>query len=253
MRVAIMREVSDAISSCELTHVDRSPVDLDCARSQHEACHNLLELHGWSTVMLPASSDQPDCVFIEDTAVVLDDFAIICRPGALSRRAEVQTVETALAEFLPLDHIKPPGTIDGGDVLVMGRDICIGRTARTNDAGISQFTSIAERHGYRVQILEPRGCLHLKTGVCAAGDATLLANPEWINTSSLGREVISVDPTEPFAANVLDLGDCVLVPEHHPKMAASLRAIDITVVTLPADELAKAEGGLTCCSLLVRG
>ena len=254
-RLAIIRAVSPRIGACELTHLDRQPIDAIRAATQHDAYRQALIEQGWAVFELPASADHPDCVFVEDTAVMLSEAAILCRPGAESRRGEVAAIEPAISRFRTTHSITHPGTVDGGDVLVVGRDIFVGLTNRTNHAGIEQLASHVEPLGYRVRAINVGGCLHLKTACCAVGAGHLLANPDWVDVADLdvNHNVVTVDPSEPFAANVLDLDDIILVPEHHPKMAAALQTHGHDVRTIPADELAKAEGGLTCGSLLVRG
>ena len=170
--LAIMRGVSAGIGSCELTHVGRQPIDVDRAIAQHDAYRQMLVKLGWAVLELPAADDQPDCVFVEDVVVVLDEMAILCNPGAASRAAEVDVIAPLIERFRPTERIAAPGTVDGGDVLVVGRDIYIGRTPRTNDAGIAQFAAFAAPHGYTVQTITPTGCLHLKTA-CTAIDREL--------------------------------------------------------------------------------
>jgi dimethylargininase len=201
---------------------------------------------------LPAGADEPDAVFIEDTAVVLDEIAILARPGAPSRRSEVEPVARALAPLRPLARIEPPATLDGGDVLVVGRLVLVGRSARTDDLAAAQLARHLAPWGYEVRQVAVTGCLHLKSAVTQVGDDVLLLNPEWIDPSALPRgDHIPVDPAEPFGANALRVADTVLAPASAPRTRERLERRGVRVRPVDNAELAKAEGGLTCCSLIV--
>lgn len=251
MRIAITRAVSPSIADCELTHLERSPIDLDVARAQHAAYEAVLADLGCRVGRLQAEPDLPDSVFVEDIAVVLDEVAIITRPGATSRRGERSSIEQVLAPHRTLAHIRSPGILDGGDVLVAGRDIHIGITSRSDAAAIDQFRAIVGDHGYRVHGVGVRGCLHLKSAVTAVSYDTLVVNPERVDTDALGdRRCIPVDPSEPAAANVVRVGDTVLVAAAFPRTAERIATAGFDVRYVDASELAKAEGALTCCSLI---
>ncbi len=250
--LALTRAVPAAIAACELTHLAREPIDLARAVAQHAAYEDALRSLGCTVVRVPAAPDQPDAVFVEDAAVVLDEVAVIARPGAESRRGEVEEVAEALRAHRPLARIEPPGTLEGGDVLRIGRRIWVGASGRTNADGIRQLAAIAEPHGYAVHPLRVTGCLHLKTAVTQVGEGTVLLNPGWVDVAAFeGFDRVDVDPHEPFAANAVLLGGAVLHAAAHPRTAARLRAHGIDVRPVDADELAKAEAGLTCCSILV--
>jgi dimethylargininase len=253
--LAITRDVSPDFGACELTHLERVPIDVDRARAQHRAYEQALMDAGYRIERLAAGHDLPDSVFVEDVAIVFDEVAIVTRPGAASRRAEVPAVATALAPHRRLEMITPPGTIDGGDVLVVGRHVFVGRSSRTNADAIHQVRGLLKPFGYQVREVEVSGCLHLKSAVTAVGDDLLLANPDWIDCAPLLREhqcaVIELDPAEPFAANALRLADRVILPAAFPRTAARLRARGLRVETVDVSELAKAEGAVTCCSVLV--
>jgi dimethylargininase len=250
--IAFTREISPAIVRCELTHLKRVPIDLARARIQHRAYESTLESLGCTVRRLPSGTDMPDSVFIEDTAVVLDAVAIITQPGAESRRRETDAVADALAPLRPLVLMTPPATLDGGDVLVVGRTVFVGRTARTNEAGIDQLRESATPFRYRIVIVEPRGCLHLKSAVTALDGQTVLINPLWVTGTALaGFRCLEVDPMEQGAANVLTVADRIICPAAYPRTADRLSRAGFAVITLEADELAKAEGALTCCSVLV--
>lgn len=247
MMLALTREVSDALAKCELTHLQRVPIDVARARQQHRGYERALEQAGCRVVRLPAQADLADSVFIEDTAVVLDDVAVITRPGAQSRRRETAAVVEALRAHRPLRFIEAPATVDGGDVLVAGRDVFVGLTTRTNAAAVAQLRALLP--GHRVTAVEVGGCLHLKSAVTAIGERRLLLNPAWVRREVFaGYERVEVDPAEPAAANALRVGETLVFPSAFPRTAARLPG---QVVLVDADELAKAEGAVTCCALLV--
>jgi dimethylargininase len=254
VRVAITREVSEGLARCELTHVARIEIDLALARRQHEAYERRLAELGCRVERLPAADDMPDSVFVEDAAVVFDEIALIARPGAQARRGEVAAVAEALGTYRPLRRIEPPGTLDGGDVLVAGRRVFIGRSSRTNRDGIDQVRRFLAPHGYAVEAVGVAGCLHLKSAVTPLAADTLLANRTWIPMEPFGAfEIVDVDPAEPLGANALLLGDTIVYPAEFPRTRERIEARGFTVRTVPAGELAKAEGGVTCCSLIVGG
>jgi dimethylargininase len=196
----------------------------------------------------------PDRVFVEDIAIVFDELAIVTRPGAEPRRVEVPAVAGVLGRYRPLEFIDAPGTVDGGDVLVAGCRVFVGRSSRTNEAGILQMRRILDPLGYRVCDLTVGGCLHLKSAVTSLADDLLLVNPRWVDTSSFaGFACVEVHPLEPSAANALRLDDRVIFPASFPRTADRLAARGLRVLTVDASEVAKAEGAVTCCSLIVRG
>ena len=197
--------------------------------------------------------DMPDSVFIEDTAVVFDEIAVIARPGVASRRGETDAVAAALARYRRLAAISAPATLDGGDVLCMGRDVYVGVSGRTNAAGVLQLADIVAPYGYRVHTVQTSGCLHLKSAVTAVSDDLLVLNPEWVDGGWFnGLNWVTVDRAEPFAANVLRVGDSVLCPASAPRTRTRLEGCGLNVRSVDLSELAKAEGALTCCSLILR-
>jgi dimethylargininase len=249
--LAVTRDISPAIVRCELTHVPRVTIDIARARQQHRRYESVLESLGCRVMRLPAADDMPDSVFIEDTAVVLPNVAIITRPGATSRERETEAVAEALAPHRPLVLMTPPATLDGGDVLVSGRTVFVGRTARTNETGIEQLTEAATPFGYRMVTVEPRGCLHLKSAATRLDDSTLLINPSWISPGVMSKfECLEIDPSEPGAANVLSVGGRIVCAAAYPRTADRLSRSGFEIVLADADELAKAKGALTCCSVI---
>jgi dimethylargininase len=251
LRIAIVRPVSRGIIHCELTHLARSPIDYPRAVAQHEEYQSALKELGCELVTVPAVHDMPDAVFVEDAAIVLDDVAVMTRPGALSRRGELLGVEKALAPFRPLAHITDPATLDGGDVLLVGRRLFVGRSRRSNDEGIEQLRALVAPYGYDVRAIDVHGCLHLKSAVTTVENDTLLGNGEWVERDAFPDvKWIEVDRSEPHAANGLQIERDVIYPQAYPRTAARLRSFGISLRLLDASELAKAEGGVTCCSLV---
>lgn len=252
MLLALTREVPESISRCELTHLSRSPIDLELARGQHKAYEEALVDAGCTIRRLPAADDLPDSVFVEDTAVVLDEVAVITLPGAPSRCPETASIAAALREERELTFIEEPAIVDGGDVLRAGRTVFVGQSSRTNAAGFRQLSDALSRYGYSVRPVTPRGCLHLKSAVTAFAEDGVVLNPEWVEASSFsGLTVIQVDPSEPAAANVLRVGEVVLCAASFPRTALLLQGAGMDVRMVDVSELAKAEGALTCCSVIV--
>jgi dimethylargininase len=251
--VAITRAVSPGLAACELTYLTRVPIDVEVARGQHRVYEQALIEAGCLVERLDTAPDMPDSVFVEDIAVVLDELAIITRPGAESRRREAPAVVEALAAYRPLHVIEPPGTVDGGDVLVVGRRVFVGRSSRTNEAAVVQMRKILQPYGYTVGDTVVRGCLHLKSAVTALADDLLLVNRGWIDESAFnGFSFLDVEPDEPSAANALQLEDRVIFPASFPRTAERLTQHGFRLEIVDASELAKAEGAVTCCSLIVR-
>jgi dimethylargininase len=250
--VAITRSVSPALALCELTHLAREPIDVQRAAAQHAVYERRLESLGCHLVSLPGEPDLPDSVFVEDTAVVVDELAVITRPGAASRRKETAAVARALARYRPLAEIAAPGTLDGGDVLRLGRRVLVGRSARSNDDGIAQLAALLRPRGYSVEAVDVHGCLHLKSAVTQPAADAVLVNPEWVDPAVFsGLRVIVVDPGEPYAANALLIGATAIYPSAFPRTAARLERAGVRLVTLDVSELAKAEGAVTCCSIVL--
>jgi dimethylargininase len=251
MLTAITRAVSPAIVNCELSFIDRQPIDLAKAQKQHHAYETLLEKLGAQVISLPAEPDLPDSMFVEDPAFVLDELAVIFPLGTETRRREASSLARALAKYRSLEHIILPGTLEGGDILRIQRKLFVGLTQRSNAEGVRQLTAILATHNYQVVSVPVTGCLHLKSAVTHLGRNTLLANRAWFDANALaGYEWIDVDPAEPHAANALTLGGTVIVPASFPLTRARIEARGFHVTPLDISELQKAESGLTCSSLL---
>ena len=252
MTIAITRKISPRFNECEVTHIERTPIDLDVARTQHEEYVNALASLGCQVIELPEEPDLPDSVFVEDTAFILPEVAVITRPGADSRKPEIESIIRALSPHRPLVHVTEPGTVDGGDVLVLGKNIYIGISTRSNDVAIHQIQELLAKYGYTVTAVEMHDCLHLKTALTKVDDKTLLINPNWVDTSHFkGFDWIEVDPSEPFAANCLPVGDGIIFPTAFPKTKQKLEQKGYKIQAVNVAELTKAEGAVTCCSLVL--
>lgn len=251
MLTAITRAVSPAIVNCELSFIARQPINLARARAQHHAYEQLLEKLGARVISLPAEPELPDSMFVEDPAIVLDELAVVLPLGTEMRRAEAASLAKALAPFRKLAYVHLPGTLEGGDVLRIGRTLFVGRTKRSNAEGIRQLAAILAPHHYEVTAIPVTGCLHLKSAVTYLGRNTLLANREWFDPAPFsGYDWIDVDRNEPQAANALALGDTIIFPASFPGTRARIKASGFQVTALDISELQKAESGLTCSSLL---
>jgi dimethylargininase len=251
MKIAITRKISPSIVRCELTHIERQPIDLELAERQHHQYESTLVDLGCQLIQLPVETDLPDSVFVEDIAIVLDELAIITRPGALSRRAEAASIAAALQPYRTLVHIQEPGTIDGGDVLCIDRTIYIGLTERSSQDAVEQVRSAVVPYGYEVVGVPVKGCLHLKSAVTLAAPGKLLINPDWVDAAHFkGFHLIYVHPEEPPAANGLLIDDTLIYPAEFPRTYQRLEEASLTIRLVPASEVAKAEGAVTCCSLI---
>jgi dimethylargininase len=246
---AITRLPSPALPACELTHIAREPIDLAHANAQHAAYCAALTAAGATVTVLPALADYPDSCFVEDTAVILPEIAIRTRPGAVSRQGEVAEIAPHLPTDRPHITIAAPGTVDGGDVLVVGKDIFIGLTLRSNADAVAQFAAAAARFGYRVMGVPVAKALHLKTAVSALADDLVLVNTDWLDPAIFGRRYIASAPGEPFAANSLTIGNTVFHAMGEGTLAR-IAAAGFDARFLDISEFAKAEAGLTCLSLV---
>lgn len=236
---------------CELTHLERRAIDVDLARRQHTAYENALRDAGCEVRQLEELPDFPDSVFVEDTSIVLDEVAVLTRPGALSRRGEIDSMAFALAQFRKLTRIAAPGMLDGGDVVQLGRVLYVGASARSNAEGIEQLRQLVAPFDYRVEAVPLDGCLHLKSAVTQVAPDLLLINPDWVDAAHFpGYRTIEVDSREPFAANSVWLGDRLVYAASYPRTATILRHAGIDVRIVDMSETEKAEGGVTCCSVI---
>ena len=248
---AITREVSPTLNRCELTHFLRQRIDIARAVEEHHAYQECLRELGLDVITLPAEPDYPDAMFVEDPVVVLDEVAIVARMGAASRRGEAESLERALAPYRELRRMREPATLDGGDVLRAGRTLYVGLSERTNAAGIQQLAAEVEPFGYRACPVAVEGCLHLKSGASWLGEETVLVHRPWIDAGAFqGLRLIDVPEAEEYGANVLLLGNTVLVAAGFPRLAEAISRCGREVRTLDITELMKAESGLTCSSVI---
>lgn len=254
MPIAITRDVSASLAQCQLSFVARQPIDVERARAQHEAYRQALRTLGCEVIALPALDAMPDAVFVEDVAVVLDDVAVMTRPGAVTRHGEGASVATILGAYRPLRAIAAPGTLDGGDVLRIGRRIFVGQAARSNAEGIAQLAAHVAPSGCTVQAVPTRDCLHLKSAVTQVADDALLIQPRWVDREPFaGFRLIEVDADEEHAANALWIeGAGVIHPASFPRTRQRLQRAGIEVLPVDLSELQKAEGATTCCSIVFR-
>ncbi|MGE5624082.1 MAG: dimethylarginine dimethylaminohydrolase family protein [Bacillota bacterium] len=251
MRTAIIREVSAALERCELSYLPRQSIDLALAREQHRRYQETLASLGCRIVSLPELPEQPDSVFVEDTAVVLPEVAVITRPGADSRRAETESMAATLAAYRHLVFLEEPATLDGGDVLRIGKRLYVGLSGRSNRSGVEQLAAVVKPFGYGVEGVALTGCLHLKTAATLVAPDRLLINPAWADKRAFpGVEFIDVDPAEPHAGNAVLVGESLVYPRSFPRTRGRLEKLGLDLHTVDMSETEKAEGGVTCCSLI---
>ncbi len=250
--LAVTRKISSAMVRCELTHLTRTAIDVALAREQHHAYEQALRGLGWRIESLPEEPELADSVFVEDTAIALDEVAVITRPGAPSRRAETASIAAALGKHRELVRIVSPGTLDGGDVLPIGRSLYVGTSSRSNTSGIEQLGALLRAFGYRVLPVALQGCLHLKSAVTQVTGDELLINSRYVERTQFpGMRFIEADESEPCGANALMLGKDVIYSSSYPRTAEILRRHGVRVHTVAMSETEKAEGAVTCCSLLL--
>jgi dimethylargininase len=253
MLIAMTRVVSPRLADCELTYLPLQPIDVAKAEAEHRAYEECLTSLGVRVISLPSAAALPDSVFIEDVAVVLDEIAVMTRPGAESRRAELLGVAPKLEQFRRLVYISAPATLDGGDVLQVDHTLFVGLSPRTDQAGAEQLRAIVEPYGYQVEEVSVTGCLHLKTGVTYLGRNEMLINRQWVDARAFaGFELIDVPSNEPMAANTLTINETLLLPDSFPQTHSLLESRNYKVRALDISELQKAEAGLTCSSLIFR-
>jgi dimethylargininase len=251
MLIGITRPVSPTINQCELSFHERQPIDVKRAIDQHAAYEDLISELGVRVVRLATEPDLPDAVFVEDPAVVVEEVAVISRMGAESRRAEARSLADVLSRYRRLEHITEPATLDGGDVMRIGRTLYAGVSARTNREGVEQLANLVRPHDYEVKPINVQGCLHLKSGCSYVGKDSVLVNRAWIDSRRLHSvELIDVPNEEPAAANALLVNNVVVLPASFPKTRALLERRGFQVRSVDLSELQKAEAGVTCTSLI---
>ncbi len=248
---ALVRSVSPAMNACELTHLQREPIDIALAAHQHTIYVEQLVQCGCEILEVRPEPLLPDSVFVEDTAVVLPELAIITHPGAKSRQAECVSVAESLAPFRNLYYLTEPYHLDGGDVLIVNKQIYIGLTRRTNADAIYWMANLLEPYGYQVTAIPLTACLHLKSAVTQVCTERLLYNPAWIDADWFKEySLIPVHPLEPAGANALCVGKQVIYSSAYPRTAERLLQEGIQLHIVDNSEVLKAEGAVTCCSII---
>lgn len=250
---AIVRTPSPRLAEGELTLLARQPVDLERALAQHAAYVSLLREHGHEIIYAPEAPEHPDGLFVEDVLVVIAGRAILTRPGAASRRGEVASIEALVQELaLPIERIKEPARLDGGDVLVTERHVFVGRSSRTNVRAVEQLATFHACRKRTVLGLPLSGVLHLKSALTQLPDGALIALPKSVDTQKLRKLGYTVhQAVEASGADVLCLGETVVLPSDAPVTAMRLREVGYEVVQIDVRELQKLEAGVTCMSVLL--
>jgi dimethylargininase len=240
------------MSAAELTHIDRNVINMRLAHEQHAGYCEAIRSKGFDVVLLDSMPDYPDSVFVEDVMISRPEFTIICRPGTASRRGEVEGILPNIPKDRPHYTITAKATLEGGDVLCVGRTLYVGQSTRTNKAGIEQLRNFAVPHGYDVHAIKTPGALHLKTAVTALDDKTLVANPRWIDMSDFkAYKIIEVADGEDFSGNCLNIAGHLFLEKSNAKTTAKLKAHGFDVTPIDISEFAKAEAGLTCMSVAI--
>jgi dimethylargininase len=250
-RTALLRPVPDSFPRALVRH-GRPALDLARARAQHGEYRRLLEQSGLVIELVPTDEAHPDCVFIEDTAVILGAVAVIARPGAESRRGETAPVERALDGRFDIARITAPGTLDGGDVLALGDVVYVGRSSRTNDAGIDQLRAVAHHQGLRLVTVDLGDALHLKSGLLPIDDETIVVTPGSVDETKLrGLRIVYEDTGERHRFSALPLPNGqVMVTAAAPRTAEMVSALGAQPLPVDVSEIQAADGGLTCMSIV---
>ena len=250
---AITRGVSRNIGFCELTHIPRLGIDQQLATAQLERYCELLREWGVDLEAMPANDSYPDCCFVQDTAVVLDEICVVASMGAATRRDEVSDVERYVSQFRKIRRIFLPATLDGGDVVQICRRLFVGLSTRTNARGIEAFRRLVEPYGYVVTPVVVKGGLHLTTGCGIVNDETVLLNPRWLDASAFKNlRQLHVSEEEPWAANTIRVDDAVCLEASAPRTVELVEPYAGRISTLDISEFRKAEGSLSCLSLIFR-
>lgn len=253
MLTAFTRGVSPRIAECELTFIDRQPIAFEGAVQQHQQYEEMLRGLGVGVLQIPADQQCPDCCFLEDTALVLDELAILTRPGSDARRGEVAGVAPVIRQHRDVVQIEAPAMLEGGDVLRIGRDLFVGVTTRTTCEGIEALRKHVEPYGYGVHPVIVPGALHLKSVCTAVDEHTILGDATRLDLSPFSKyEVVQVPEEEWMAANVLLVNGTVCMHSGFRKTISLIQQRGIEVRTVDISEFLKAEAGLTCMSLIFR-
>ena len=253
--IALTHIVSPKINDCELTFFNRQEINYALAIKQHADYCLTLQKCGLDVRIHYENADNPDCCFVEDPAVVLDEIAVITRFGAISRRPETDLFRSELSKYRTIKEITAPGILEGGDVLFNQKKVFVGMTKRSNKSGLEQFRSFLTPFGYQVTGVNVSGCLHLKSGCCFIDENTLLANPAYLDLTPFqeaGYRILPLPDTEPGGADLLRIGDYLVYPTAYPKTASLLQKYSGHLMLVDLSELIKAEAGVTCLSLIFK-
>ena len=251
-RRALVRRPARNLADGLLTHIERTVVDPALAETQWRGYVAALEAEGWETIEVEPAPELPDSVFIEDAVIMFGDLAVVASPGAETRRGETAGAEAAVARLgIPLQHLDLPGTLDGGDVLKVGRTVYVGRSLRTNDEGIEALRGILAPRGYTVVAVPISRALHLKTAVTALPDGTVIGFPPLVDDPSVFETFLPVPEAHGTAVVVLD-DRTVLMSSAAPLSAGLFAQRGYRVVTVDISEFEKLEGCVTCLSVRVR-
>lgn len=254
MPSALLRGIASTFDRAIVSEAGRPP-DVDLARAQHHRYAQALANAGYDLEMIAADEAHPDCVFVEDTAVVVGSTAVITRPGARERQGEVGPIADVLETRFPLARIEAPGTLDGGDVMILDGTVFVGRTKRTNDSGIAQLAEAANSEGLTVTAVPVHGALHLKSAVLPIADTTVVVTPGTVDETLLtGLRILHEARHErhKFSALRLASGE-VLATANAPTTARMVADLGISVTPVDVSEIQAADGGLTCMSILIEG
>jgi dimethylargininase len=248
----VTRRPSPSLAEGELTFMPRAHIDTARAEAQHAAYRAALTAADGPLIDLPALPAHADATFVEDMLLALPEAFVACRSGAVSRQGELVSVLQALPQDRPLLRIDAPATLDGGDVLCIGRQLYVGVSTRTNSAAVQALTQALQPLGYSVKAVVVRGALHLKTAVTSPRPGLLLLNLAWVDAADFGSpDTVLVDAAEPFAGNSLRVGATVFMQAAHARTAAKLALHGVQVTLLDIGEFAKAEAGLSCLSVVI--
>jgi dimethylargininase len=250
---AIVRRPSPRIADGEVTHIDRIPMDVDLAMTQYDRYLQVLQSLGVELIFAVESPDHPDGLFVEDALFMVGDIGVLTRPGAPSRKGEVESIaELVRALSITSVSIPAPHTLDGGDVLVVGKHIFVGVSTRTTMGAIDSLRVLIASTGYQVVPVTVTGCLHLKTAITRLPDDSLIAVAAFVDTNLFASHGFRVhETTEETGGDVLCIGNTVVLPMDAPRTAAQIESLGFEVQRIDVSELQKIEAGVTCMSVLL--
>lgn len=246
MVIAITRPTGEELRDCQLTHIERTDIDVVRAGAQHDDYLAVLRALDVHVIELPRLPGHPDAVFVEDTVLVLPEIAVLLRPGADSRLGELPSMAEAMAGYRECVEMPVPARLDGGDVIVFGERILVGETTRSSEAGVRALREFVAPLGYTVETVPVRDVLHLKSAATVVDDETLILCPEYVDLGFLGAKLLEVPSDEPHGANVVRVGDTLLADASAPRTVEMLADYADNLVEVHVDEFGKAEGAVSC-------